>query len=440
MGSTVTQTRTNFRANLNTSYFYKSDRFTSPDGETGSLTALLPFETTTSFRSGGAREAHSPVIPQSILAENLDRNLRPFDRGHEFRSEKTWHTHSHSDWEVRSPKNNAYFRGALLLQQVTQASGSHLVPALSLPDLDITRGTRALSATRPTKSSANLSQALSELIVDLPVMPLKELVQARSKREMGGAIGSNYLATVFAWAPLVQDVLKLCEAVVKSGDLIDQYIRDSGRQVRRRFDFEQEKTQSTVVSSLQRPLGFPAYDSGVSFSDLYTDSYSESRGITQVEDTITQKYWFSGAWMYHIPGIQSGEWWVTASAQAKKLLGIKLDAELLWELAPWSWLADWLFNIGDLISVNNAIANDSLVLRYGYLMRHTNLVRRFTHSGVRFTTGWTGPITYRIVTDVKERVRATPYGFGIRTENFSPQQWAILAALGLTSADRRVAW
>jgi len=37
---------------------------------------------------------------------------------------------------------------------------------------------------------------------------------------------------------------------------------------------------------------------------------------------------------------------------------------------------------------------------------------------------------------VKKRVKATPYGFGLDTDAFTPRQWAILGSLGISRGSR----
>jgi len=122
------------------------------------------------------------------------------------------------------------------------------------------------------------------------------------------------------------------------------------------------------------------------------------------------------------------------------VLGVKLTPEVLWNLAPWSWLADWFANIGDIIAINTALGSDNLVLRYGYFMRHTTRTLNADHSGVNFTKFHPGPVTFQAKLEEKQRVRSTPYGFGLNTDSFTTQQWAILAALGLTKGDRKMWW
>jgi len=123
--------------------------------------------------------------------------------------------------------------------------------------------------------------------------------------------------------------------------------------------------------------------------------------------------------------------------KAKYLLGLQgLTPALLWELTPFSWLIDWFANIGTLISVNQALQENNLVLRYGYLMQKNTALVTIAHPGYPFYTGHTGPLSATLTYEWKQRVRATPYGFGINTATLSASQWAILAALGLTSGPK----
>jgi len=121
--------------------------------------------------------------------------------------------------------------------------------------------------------------------------------------------------------------------------------------------------------------------------------------------------------------------------KANHLLGLDLTAEVLWNLAPWSWLSDWVANTGDNISNASAFQQDGLVLRYGYLMVHreTYQTRRMDAVyDVRGNALLPGSIV--LTTTSKTREPATPYGFGIDTSSFTGHQWGILGALGMTKA------
>jgi hypothetical protein len=144
-----------------------------------------------------------------------------------------------------------------------------------------------------------------------------------------------------------------------------------------------------------------------------------------------EKYWFSARWMYYLGSDSPVLGKLRKYAQiARKLLGLRLDVELLWELAPWTWLSDWFVNMGDVLAVNAALSQDSTVLQYAYLMRETQVSYHYHHTGVLFgRTGYSGPIKTILTQNRKERVRATPYGFGVNLGGLTVQQLAILAAL-----------
>jgi hypothetical protein len=76
---------------------------------------------------------------------------------------------------------------------------------------------------------------------------------------------------------------------------------------------------------------------------------------------------------------------------------------------------------------------DGLVMHYGYVMEHV------VESDEIVLSGWTpqkgsfpSDLKIVVVRETKTRLRASPYGFGLTFEDFSPRQLAILAALGIS--------
>lgn len=110
-----------------------------------------------------------------------------------------------------------------------------------------------------------------------------------------------------------------------------------------------------------------------------------------------------------------------------------MTPETLWNITPWTWLADWFANSGDVISNISAVGADNLVMRYGYLMQEATRKYLTVHSG--FTALETDvPSTFSgaAVYTAKSRIGASPYGFGLTMGDFTPRQVAILAAIGIT--------
>jgi hypothetical protein len=403
---------------------------------------------TTSFRSSGA-DGDGISDPRELLARNENRNRFPYDYGNPFSTKKTDVELSHKSFTIRSPYHNAWYQGPIMPCNLAfpgyiGAAGAKF--SLVTPSFDDTKGVEAMRVTRPTKSASEMSRALAELMLGMPRIPFLALANQGplNLRQLGSKGASEYLNVVFGWSPTVSDFLKIFKAAVKSGEIITQYQLDAGRNVRRSLKWDPVITKTRLADiPVNDAIAWPL-TSG-SHIDLRRDAAGNARSLgvkpTQVEETVRTSYAFSGAWTYWLDeGSEPLAQIRNAARLADKILGLGFDIELLWELAPWSWLADWFVNIGDVIAVNNALANDSLLLRYGYMTRKTIVSRVYSNPGYQFLTGHTGPVYATIRTTEWLRRRATPYGFGLNTDAFSATQWAILAALGMTKGDKSLKW
>lgn len=289
------------------------------------------------------------------------------------------------------------------------------------------KGTTAIARVKPTNSIADLSVSLAELYREgLPKFPGRS--QWESRAQIARGAGSEYLNTQFGWLPLVSEIKNLA-TVVRDGDKIwRQYVRDSGRLVRRRYEFP-DVISSSILKEESGVFPYPSPSS-------YFFENNSAGGELTVMRHKRQRTWFSGAFTYYLPKEEEGivGRFTEASAKARKLYGLTLDPEVLWNLTPWSWATDWFANTGDLISNLSDFATDGLLLRYGYMMEETIVSDEYTLSGLKWACNPAGPssITCSVVTKTLKRVKATPYGFGLTFEDFSPRQIAIMAALGIT--------
>jgi hypothetical protein len=319
-----------------------------------------------------------------------------------------------------------------------EAQGRILPPKSFYPTLDATPvgewsqlGQRALLGAAPTAPQANAAVFLGELLAGLPQMVGAALWRdkALNFRNAGG----EYLNVQFGWLPFVSDIQKAAEALKKSTAILRQLERDNGRMVRRRFRFPTslDSSESTFAgyNGPWETLGTNAVQSWVKDSQ------------TTVISRTARDAWFAGAFSYAIPQDESllgrlSEY----EAKANVLLGTRVTPEVLWELAPWSWLVDWKAGIGRTISAATRFSEDGLVIRYAYLMVHTIKEMSFHHPGA-YTLGFGDriPALHQLLrSERKERFRATPYGFGLNTESFTDQQWSILTALGMTKAPKKL--
>ncbi|DAD52025.1 maturation protein [ssRNA phage Gerhypos.3_8] len=388
-------------------------------------------QTTTSHR--GSDLANRTVAD---LLGQYDATKPVTDNGHEFRTEKQSIHFSipHIDFSGRDVE----FHGPWGYGSYGTYWDNNfpVAPQVSQNDIRV-YGTKAINQAIPTKSAASLAQFLGELREGLPALVGVNLLRGKGSTN---SIGSEYLNYQFGIAPLLNDIKKFASAVKNSSRIIKQYERDSGRVVRRKRGLSglTLNTHEETELSKWEAVGQPQYVSGW-YPDFW-NSFRNSGGKT--ESSVTQIYhttrraWFSGAFSYYL---NSGDDVIARFDRyeqlANKLLGTRLTLEVLYQLTPWSWLADWFADIGDIISSASAFASDRLVLRYGYLMVHTVSRNQFTSSAVLPSGQRIHPST-EYKTERKERFRASPYGFGIDSSAFTDYQWAILGALGMTKAPR----
>lgn len=307
-------------------------------------------------------------------------------------------------------------------------------PASSDADL-IVAGTTAISRCKPGQPVVDLAVGLAELVREgIPSMVGHTLWQDRAKK-LGPpppkSAGEEYLNWVFGWAPLIADIKDTFNGLTRWDDLCTQYERDSGRLVRRSYHFPKETETFTIydadVGHKIEGIGGVGPSAGA-----YKDPPGFGYGGLTITEKVTRERWFSGAFTYYLPS----DWYSrnklrSTVAKSRVLLGLDITPEVIWNLLPWSWAADWFANTGDLLSNVSDFSSDDLLLHYGYMMETSTVIRTYS-ARHHYFNGLQDPYTVSIGRQTKKRIRATPYGFGLNWDDFSPRQLAIIAALGIT--------
>lgn len=283
-------------------------------------------------------------------------------------------------------------------------------------------GATAIARCEPTNSLADLSTALGELAKEgLPSIPGTQAWKAKTTAALQA--GGEYLNVVFGWLPMVGEVNKLAGSVKHADEIIAQYERDSGRVVRRDYEFPTEHT------SVTHDLGTLAPSGGVP-----TESTGVFGQAQMIEEKIIRR-WFSGAFTYYLPSDYDSRKKVSEYASvADKMFGTAITPETLWNLAPWSWAVDWFSNVGDVVSNVSSWESAGLVMRYGYMMEHTVHKYTYMQPNVRFRPPFQTARLPRLIliTETKKRQPANPFGFGVSWDGLSSFQASVLAALGIS--------
>lgn len=302
-----------------------------------------------------------------------------------------------------------------------------------LDDYQITSlGTTAIARSIPTAPAADVSVMLGELFREgIPKAIGASMLKNRftDYRDIGG----EYLNYQFGWKPIVSDLKSVARAITESERTLNQLERDSGKNVRRTFKFPPHFATSESVGTTGAYYVAPQW---------LPNMIVMAAPVRRDYQNVSRESWFSGCFTFCFERSDAQKGKLAAQAQkARVLLGLDLTPEVVWNLSPWSWLADWATNAGDVFSNVSRFARNDLAMRYGYMMSKGESIQTTSLEGVmsrdmngNLTAGRTVSSTWRYNT--KRRIPATPYGFGFDMGGLSFRQSAILGALGISRGPR----
>jgi len=352
------------------------------------------------------------------------------DTGHDFWTTKSWVEYSHKDVFVSSSNGQSWAKGTI-------TPGIPL--AASIVPLNVNYyGNKAISAVAPTSPNANLAQTAAEIIrekgIALPGTSLFAWLESRAL--FYRSLGKEYLNISFGWKPFLNDLYSIVKQMQDITGEIQKYSAISETSTIRRYDFQPtvETTRSEGVTSRRLNVG---PDSNIdNWFELYVNG--DTSGLFSTVDYSFERIYFKGRFMFKInPGSGFLDRLQAFEQLANKLLGTRITPSVLWELTPWSWLIDWFVDVQSALQVAGMFQSDGLLMQYAYLMRTTIHSQTYTMAGPRFSSGLDGPFSATHTLRKSERVRGTPFGFGINPSGIDPAKWAILAALAISKGPRR---
>jgi len=278
-------------------------------------------------------------------------------------------------------------------------------------------GATAYSKMKPDKPNMNGLVSIFEL-KDIPGM-LKQRFHAKGLHE----IGDYYLAEKFGWEALLKDVRAFCETHIYAQRALQQLLRDEGRPVKRRITLN----DSTAVNW---------EDSGTS-NFLYPSfvTYFYSRPSTW-RNTLsrTDRTWASARFRYWLPGGPRDVEW--SDMMKARIFGFKPTPSQVYKAIPWSWLAEWFTNVGDMIDNLETSIVDRLAADYFYVMRTIEDKYSFTANASywRAETMELVPATASGIRlrGVKTRLHGDPFGYGTPEASLNGTKLSILGSLGLS--------
>jgi hypothetical protein len=313
--------------------------------------------------------------------------------------------------------------------------GSFLQPS-SASELDAL-GTSAIARCIPTNPLAGMGQFLGELR-DLPKAPkfrdwsnLVKNARKTGRVDLDKTLkhgADEYLNFSFGIAPFVSDLQKFAKVTKEAAPQMVKFAEGANKELHRQYYFPETTTTTTqVVSSNAYP-------------DPPLSVYLWTHGGVLTKTTITKtKVWFKGCFTYYLPPIDPNDnGFVTAinkakiaESEANRLYGTRLNVDLIYKLAPWSWAVGWATNANDVVHNWSSFAADGLVMKYGYVMEEKSQRIIYSLDKVGCSDG-EQTFVQELVYTTKSRRRATPYGFGVNPASLNAKQWSIIAALGIS--------
>lgn len=289
------------------------------------------------------------------------------------------------------------------------AKCSSICPPLIQDNTLDARGATAISRVKPTSPVFDGATAVAELISERKLFSIPG---------RNGSMSGEYLNYQLGVSPAIGAVTDFREAAERSEEIIAQLQRDSGKPIRRRFAYDQVRSATREDATF-----YPGTDPAAL-------AYLVRQGKVSTFTTTTTDMWFSGAFTYFLPeevGLRR------KIRELDAVYGVKPGIDTAWELIPFSFVADYFANMGDVLSNVNAFASDGLVMKYGYMMaKQVKHVIVSWEGQVCINGTWVSRrLDATLVATTLQRRKANPFGFGVSDESLTPRQLSILAALGL---------
>lgn len=236
-------------------------------------------------------------------------------------------------------------------------------------------------------------------------------------------IGDYYLALKFGWEPLLKDIRSFVQTHINAQNRLKQLIRDEGRPIKRRVTLNDSSVEYYTASGSGNYLN-PSF-----VSYFYADGGSyHSRAVTQ------HKIWASARFRYWLPlGPRDVNW---TNRMKARIFGLNPTPSSIYQVIPWTWLAGWFTNVGDMIDNLNTTLVDRCAADYFYLMDNIENRLETTCNSTYLRQETLEPVkasaTGVFANGSKTRWHGDPYGYGTPENSLSGVQLSILGALGLS--------
>lgn len=372
---------------------------------------------------------------RAALADGFDASLFRVDKGHPWKLEKFSTRGEPMNWRCSRSiwSEDLVFQGFPTVASTTRLQSGYYVP----PESDLgSWAALKYGQMAPTSDRFSVPAFIGELREGLP-----NIIPAMAKAKSGAALtrraGSDYLNVQFGWLPLLNDLRKIAEALYRASQgLFEPWGATHRSRGENPSVDTQEATGLSVTGAASGDYFDTPFRSYLDGSGVSTDGRFIGTGA--VFSNVSTRRWLEGEFVY-LP--KAGFDPTKYEERYDTLFKLDLTPADLWQLAPWSWLVDWFFDIGKAIESYETALSNRVLSTYMYAMEETVSTTQVLVTDLRGQTGvsYTGPRSWSFQWEYsrKRRIRANPFGFTLNPESaLTAAQFAILGALGLTKVRR----
>lgn len=256
-------------------------------------------------------------------------------------------------------------------------------------------------------------------------------ISVKNMRPKG--VAEQFLNHQFGWAPFLKDLGQFYQTWVEAEDTIKRIQMENGKWKRRSVRVD-KAVDTQIISETLLPQSSTSYAIPCFPVSFPADFFLSPPSWRLVEET-TLTINASGKFKFYNPNFDvtlpdyTSAW--KQVMRYVKIYGLSVNPYHIWQATPWTWLVDWVSNLGSFVERLSDIIEDRVAAAYFYITSRKTVKRRM-EIHLPFVTGHQTLVFERSYRS-KQRVSAdSPYGFSLSWDDLSPRRLAILGALGIT--------
>jgi len=246
-------------------------------------------------------------------------------------------------------------------------------------------------------------------------------------------LAEHFINHEFGWAPFLGDLKSFYTTYLDASEIIKRITAENGKWVRKSVGVTKDSNEEVIYEHTE-PYSSISYSTPVYPVGIPSKFFTNPPSWSVVEKTSLSIH-ASGKFRFYRPEFDitlpdySSAW--NEIKRAIKIYGLEVNPYHIWQATPWTWLIDWVSNVGSFIQRMSDTLEDQVAAAYFYITAHKMVERTMTVK-LPFVNGMK-TLVFRRVYSAKNRVSAdSPYGFRVSWDSLSPERLAILGALGIT--------